>query len=162
LRLTGPQAADLRQLIEYFWPLEVEDVAQYMLDENTTDIEHHVLARLYRLAVGLGFFTQPLLELPEETNPGWRDHLVKRVGIEDVTEFDQRWRPSLDEPFRRLAEQLVQSIDATGGVTFDDKGQPAPEADPDWIDLGHLYLEACVALGRPSQLNTPTENDDDS
>lgn len=160
--LTDPQATDLRKVISYFWQLEAEDVAQYMLDESTNDIEHHIITSLYRLGVGLCVFTQPLAELLEEADPGWRARLVERIGDADVKAFERQWRPESDALFRRLAEQLVDAIDATGGVTYDNAGQPAPQADPDWIDLGHLYLEACIALGRPAQLDTPTENDDDS
>jgi len=45
-------------------------------------------------------------------------------------------------------KEFVQTIDATGGVVEDGKGNYEPVADREWIDLGHAYVRACDALGR--------------
>jgi hypothetical protein len=50
--------------------------------------------------------------------------------------------------YRQVLGQFVQTVDATGGVFRDESGCHAPLADPDWIDLGEAYVEACAALGR--------------
>jgi hypothetical protein len=52
---------------------------------------------------------------------------------------------------------FVDAINATGGVTRDEKGYHAPAADPEWIDLGSAYLYACRALGVSPQETTAEE-----
>ncbi len=52
-----------------------------------------------------------------------------------------------DNPGLRALQQLVDTINATGGLVVADDGFIAPVADPDWIDLGAAYLSACKALG---------------
>ena len=49
----------------------------------------------------------------------------------------------------RALRQLVQSVNATGGVIRLPSGCVAPKADEDWIDLGDVDLEACNELGIP-------------
>lgn len=41
-------------------------------------------------------------------------------------------------------QQLVDTIDATGGIY---ERTCAPLADPEWVDLGVAYLQACGELG---------------
>jgi len=43
---------------------------------------------------------------------------------------------------------FVDAINATGGITRDHRGFAVPVADPEWIDLGSAYEEACNALGK--------------
>lgn len=43
---------------------------------------------------------------------------------------------------------LIETIEGTGGVTRDTKGNLVPVADEDWVDLAHAYVQACTALGR--------------
>ena len=40
----------------------------------------------------------------------------------------------------------------TGGVERDEMGLYAPVGDPDWVDLGEAYLDACLALDRLPKL----------
>ena len=49
---------------------------------------------------------------------------------------------------RNVLLNLVDAVDATGGVVTDDHGYIVPVADPDWIDLGAVYADACQVLGR--------------
>ncbi len=46
--------------------------------------------------------------------------------------------------------ELVETINATGGVTHDG----CPVGDPVWMDLGVVYAKACKALGVPVQVET--------
>ena len=52
-----------------------------------------------------------------------------------------------DNPGLRALQQLVDTINATGGLVAADDGFLAPAADPEWIDLAPAYLSACKALG---------------
>jgi hypothetical protein len=52
-----------------------------------------------------------------------------------------------------VLEDLVGTIDATGGCARDDDGNVCPEGDPDWSDLGDVYLAACSVLGRAPLIN---------
>jgi hypothetical protein len=47
---------------------------------------------------------------------------------------------------------LVETINATGGIAKDSHGLFHPVADPEWIDLGSAYMEACYALKREPKL----------
>lgn len=50
----------------------------------------------------------------------------------------------------KTAEEIVKAflncIEVTGGVAKLRNGFVAPVADPEWIDLGELYLEACKTM----------------
>lgn len=46
-------------------------------------------------------------------------------------------------------EDLVRTIEATGGLVKKPGGLVAPAGDEEWTDLGDCYLRACDALGRP-------------
>jgi hypothetical protein len=43
---------------------------------------------------------------------------------------------------------LVDTIECTGGLIRNEDGTVAPVADPDWTDMGTIYLKACAALRR--------------
>lgn len=43
---------------------------------------------------------------------------------------------------------LCDTVEATGGITYGRDGNPEPVGDPDWIDLGVVYLAACEILSR--------------
>jgi hypothetical protein len=65
----------------------------------------------------------------------------------------------MDRELAAALESFIGAIEATGGVVIDHKGLACPVADPDWIDLGDAYLQACRALGRePGQ----TDEEDES
>ena len=49
---------------------------------------------------------------------------------------------------RAALSAFVDTIEATGGVEKLENGLHAPDADPEWIDLGETYVEACRVLGR--------------
>lgn len=55
------------------------------------------------------------------------------------------------DKLRAVSQELVAAINATGGVFEDAEGMTCPEADPEWADLGSVYLQACAALGVPPQ-----------
>jgi hypothetical protein len=42
------------------------------------------------------------------------------------------------------AQMLIETINATGGLTSLESGLYAPVADPDWIDLAEAYFQACL------------------
>jgi hypothetical protein len=56
--------------------------------------------------------------------------------------------PQGPKEMEKALQDFVDCIDATGGVMSDDKGNPVPVADEDWIDLGVAYMGACLVLGR--------------
>ena len=62
---------------------------------------------------------------------------------------------------RAVLEELVQAIEATGGVVEDGKGCYEPVADRDWIDIGNVYVNACAALHREPMIVKGTEPYDD-
>lgn len=49
---------------------------------------------------------------------------------------------------RAALEVFVDAIEATDGCTIDEIGNVHPVGDPEWIDLGDAYIDACAALGR--------------
>jgi hypothetical protein len=57
-----------------------------------------------------------------------------------------------DNPGLRALQQLVDTINATGGLVAADDGFLAPAADPEWIDLAPAYLNACRVLGMEPQV----------
>jgi hypothetical protein len=44
--------------------------------------------------------------------------------------------------------EFIQAVEDTGGVVKVRKGFVAPAADPEWGDIGAIYLDACKAVGR--------------
>lgn len=42
---------------------------------------------------------------------------------------------------------LVDTVEHTGGLTYDPDGYVIPVAD-DWLDLAHAYLQACVNMDK--------------
>ena len=46
-----------------------------------------------------------------------------------------------------VLRELCDTVDAAGGVLYRN-GLAVPLGDPEWIDLGEIYLDACLALGR--------------
>jgi hypothetical protein len=51
--------------------------------------------------------------------------------------------------------EFVDAIEVTGGVMRDPLAPErfVPVADEDWIDLGEVYLSACLALGKKPKVN---------
>jgi hypothetical protein len=43
---------------------------------------------------------------------------------------------------------LVSTIEATGGLTHDERGDLVPSCDHEWYDLARAYELACAALNR--------------
>ena len=52
----------------------------------------------------------------------------------------------------RVLRLFVDTIDATGGVETDHDGSVSPVADPEWVDLGEAYIQACALLGAPVKI----------
>ena len=50
------------------------------------------------------------------------------------------------------AQLLVNTINSTGGCYRYPDGTTAPKGDPDWIDLGDAYLQACAELRKKPKL----------
>lgn len=66
---------------------------------------------------------------------------------------------SKDEVKDKALESFIWTINATGGVIEFRDGTVAPEADPEWIDLGDAYLTACRALGKTPLSRPATESE---
>jgi hypothetical protein len=59
-------------------------------------------------------------------------------------------------------EKLVGTVEATGGVLVNRKGHYLPVGDPEWIDLGDAYMDACSALDRiPMTLHDLEDSEED-
>jgi hypothetical protein len=58
-----------------------------------------------------------------------------------------------EDPAARFAHlesalrQFIDTINATGGVIRGTYGVYVPAADPEWLDLGAAYVDACKVLG---------------
>ena len=61
---------------------------------------------------------------------------------------------------RDIADQLIDVINATGGVIKVEEGIYAPQADPDWTDLGAVYMTACAEKCEPPEI-APGDSDED-
>ena len=73
-----------------------------------------------------------------------------------------KYDPDLVEQMRGVLEELARDIDDTGGITRDRDGNPCPQGNPDWTDLGYTYLKACQVLGRvPLEVADDGDADDD-
>ena len=58
--------------------------------------------------------------------------------------------------------KFVDTIEITGGVYKDHKGLYHPGGDPEWIDLGDVYIQACKVLGRETMVaDDPDDIDED-
>lgn len=47
----------------------------------------------------------------------------------------------------KILGDLVETINACGGLTQNHKGEDAPVGDTAWVDLATVYLDACQLLG---------------
>lgn len=47
-----------------------------------------------------------------------------------------------------VLDSLIETVEATGGLTQLPDGMYALCADEAWIDLAHVYIQACAVLGR--------------
>ena len=54
-----------------------------------------------------------------------------------------------------VLNNLVQTIDVTGGVVKGLNGYFYPAADEDWSDLGDVYMSACTALEIDPKVTQP-------
>ena len=52
---------------------------------------------------------------------------------------------------------FCDTVEAAGGVERDEMGLYAPVGDPDWVNLGEVYLDACLALDRLPKLMAKEE-----
>ena len=50
--------------------------------------------------------------------------------------------------------EFCDTIEAAGGVALDQQGLYVPVGDPEWVDLGEAYLDACLALDRLPKTTT--------
>lgn len=66
----------------------------------------------------------------------------------------------------RMVELLLefcQDIEQTGGVYLTNKGLHAPVADPEWTDIGDLYVKVCIEFDhRPKIVKQPLEDEEDT
>lgn len=46
-----------------------------------------------------------------------------------------------------ILRALVETIDSTGGICYNWERLPAPVFDEDWLDMGLVYIDACIAIG---------------
>lgn len=53
-----------------------------------------------------------------------------------------------ENELKAVVEALVDTVELKGGVFKTPYDDYAPVADPDWLDLADVYLEACHALNR--------------
>jgi hypothetical protein len=91
-----------------------------------------------------------------------KDEKGEVVSLAEVDVADGTSRPvppGEGERLRRVCRDLVETVNATGGVFRDRKGYVRPHGDPDWIDLGETYNLACKALGVEPQLRDPDEDE---
>ena len=51
------------------------------------------------------------------------------------------------EPVVEALQALVDTVNATGGVTTGSNGRVMTIGDPEWLDLADAYVMACEALG---------------
>lgn len=59
-----------------------------------------------------------------------------------------------DPAFKALVA-FANTIQATGGLVYDEAGQLVPHADRDWYDLARAYELACEALGQKPVVREP-------
>jgi len=45
-------------------------------------------------------------------------------------------------------EKFVGTVEASGGILVNSKGHHLPAGDPEWLDLGDAYMDACAVLDR--------------
>jgi len=64
--------------------------------------------------------------------------------------------------FRKIVKDLVDTVEAAGGVFCDRKGCHRPAGDPDWVDLGILYVAACESLGKAPMIVDGSDIDYDN
>lgn len=50
------------------------------------------------------------------------------------------------EKMRKALATLIETINVTGGMTEDERGNSVPVVDEEWVDLGIAYNEAKEAL----------------
>lgn len=48
-----------------------------------------------------------------------------------------------EQALEAALREFIKTVEATGGVNLECE----PNADPEWLDLGHAYVAACDALG---------------
>lgn len=100
---------------------------------------------------------------------GWTEHLdfaTKFTNSETITNRlpnigvpDAEWHALSVPPAIQALLAFVSTVDACGGlVPADcdgaDKGLLAPAGDPEWVDLGDAYIEACKVLNRKPALES--------
>lgn len=111
--------------------------------------------------------------IPQPLKP-WRSAVVASdieiLGAEDLlVALVPQWaiknsNPKLIESaplLRNVIDKLIRTVEATGGVEKNEDGTYSPLADPDWLDLGDTYIEACEAIGREPKVakdEEPTED----
>lgn len=57
----------------------------------------------------------------------------------------------------QVLDKLIETVNVTGGLIAFPDGTHAPNADPDWIDMGDVYLNACAARGVEPQIQEDEE-----
>jgi hypothetical protein len=72
------------------------------------------------------------------------------VGVDPPQELvsSQKYAQALE-----ALEELIDTINATGGVFMDSQGVVCPKGDKEWYDLGTAYLKACTVLKRRPKLD---------
>jgi len=64
-----------------------------------------------------------------------------------------------NDKLRQVVDKFIQTVESTGGVKKHSNGYYEPEADPDWIDIGDCYVEACAAIGRTPKVEEVEDMD---
>ena len=68
-----------------------------------------------------------------------------------VTESQQaQVKPNTE---RDVLDELIRTVRDTGGVEDDSSGEYYPVGDPEWVDLGYVYINACRCLGVEALIN---------
>jgi len=65
------------------------------------------------------------------------------LGFIDDSDSDTSLRARQTNLSKDAAQMLIDAINNTGGLVALPKGLYAPVADPEWIDLAGVYLQAC-------------------
>lgn len=61
-------------------------------------------------------------------------------------------QPAELSPAEAVLQELIDIINDTGGLVYDEDENLVPAADREWIDLAETYLSACQVMNREPQM----------